>query len=119
MSATTGTRLFTWVYGRFVGQDEFGNRYYESRRVDKAVGKKRRWVMYRGKVEASKIPAEWHGWMHYTLDAPLAVAARRGWQRAHQPNLTGTTGRHLPQGHISKGGARAASSADYEPWSPR
>lgn len=118
MGATTGTRLFTWFHGRYVGSDTFGNRYYESRRFDKAVGKKRRWVMYRGMAEPSKVPAEWHGWLHYTLDAPV-TAAPRHWQRTHQPNLTGTTGRHLPQGHISKGGVRAASSADYEPWSPR
>lgn len=118
MSATTGTRLYTLFYGQYVGVDAFGNRYYQSRRVDKAVGKKRRWVMYRGVAEPSKVPAEWHGWLHYTLEAPV-TEPRRFWQREHQPNLTGTTGRHLPQGHISKGGVRAASTADYEPWSPR
>ncbi len=117
MSATIGTRLFTFFHGRHVGTDEFGNRYFEARRVAKGERRKR-WVMYNGMPEASKVPPQWHGWLHYTLDAPLAETLAHGWQKKHVPNLTGTTGRHLPAGHISKGGARAASTADYEPWTP-
>lgn len=112
MSATLGTRLFTLFSGRHVGTDEFGNRYFETRR-----GKKR-WVMYNGIPEASKVPPSWHGWLHYTLDAPLDSTPKYRWQKKHQPNLTGTTGRYLPAGHISKGGQRAAATADYEPWTP-
>jgi len=119
MSATIGTTLFTWMYGRFVGRDEFGNRYFEARRTDKSTGRRKRWVMYEGKPEASKVPATWHGWLHYTLAAPIPAAAHKyGWQKEHIPNLTGTTGRYLPAGHISKGGARAQATADYEPWQP-
>ena len=48
-----------------VGSDEFGNRYYEERRA--RPGKlPRRYVRYNGIVEASKVPADWHGWLHYT-----------------------------------------------------
>ncbi|MBX9726195.1 MAG: NADH:ubiquinone oxidoreductase subunit NDUFA12 [Rickettsiales bacterium] len=118
MSATIGTKLHTWMYGKFVGRDVFGNRYFESKRASKGE-KKRRWVMYHGMAEASKVPATWHGWLHYTLDAPLPEAKQYNWLKAHLPNLTGTTGRYLPQGHISKAGARAAAAADYEPWTPQ
>ncbi len=118
MSATIGTKLHTWMYGKFIGRDAFGNRYFESKRA-KAGQKKRRWVIYEGIAEASKVPAEWHGWLHYTLDAPLSETRRQGWLKPHQPNLTGTTGRYLPKGHISKGGVRASAAADYEPWTPR
>lgn len=117
MAATIGTRLYTLLNGRRVGIDAFGNRYYESRRARNGEKHPRRWVMYNGKVEASKVPAEWHGWLHYTLDAPVEAAPRQ-WQKPHLPNLTGTQGRYLPPGHISSGAPRAAASADYQPWTP-
>src|SRR5262249_31746080 len=58
--ATLGTFVTTWVSGHFVGKDAFGNRYYENR------GGKRRWVLYKGTVEASRVPPDWHGWLHHT-----------------------------------------------------
>lgn len=118
MSATIGTKLFTFLHGRYVGSDEFGNRYYESRRVKKDE-RKRRWVIYKGVVDSSKVPANWHGWLHHTLQAPLPQQKKYAWQKPHLPNLTGTKGRYLPQGHLSKGGVRAPATADYEPWSPQ
>lgn len=119
MSATFGTKLHTWFHGRFIGRDEFGNRYYEAKRLRPAETSKRRWIIYNGVIDASKVPANWHGWLHYTLAAPLPEQKQYSWQKQHKPNLTGTTGRYLPAGHISKGGQRAAASADYEPWTPK
>ena len=119
MSATIGTRLHTWLHGKFIGKDVYGNRYYEARRVRKGEKNRRRWVMYQGIVEPTKVPPTWHGWLHYTLAAPLSETKKYGWQKEHQPNLTGTTGRYLPAGHISKSGVRAKSTADYEPWTPQ
>lgn len=118
MSATIGTRLHTLFHGKFIGRDEFGNRYYEAKRINKGDAKKRRWVIYNGIVEASKVPANWHGWLHYTLDSPLPEKKQHQWQKQHQPNLTGTTGRYLPAGHISKSGKRASAAADYQAWKP-
>ena len=52
-----------------VGTDQFGNRYYEERRVRR--GKRpRRYVRYNGIVEASKVPADWHGWLHHIESSP-------------------------------------------------
>ncbi len=115
--ATIGTRIFTWLKGKSVGVDQFGNRYFEERGVVKGRRRKR-WVMFNGVVEASKVPAEWHGWLHYTLDAPLLGLKRYGWQKEHIPNLTGTKGRYLPKGHLQNGGERAATRADYVAWKP-
>ena len=120
MSSTIGTKLHTLLHGRFIGRDEFGNRYFESKRTRKGEQHKRRWVMYHGLAEPSKVPPTWHGWLHHTLAAPLPGNGRKyRWQKEHIPNLTGTTGRYLPAGHISKGGHRAQAAADYEPWSPQ
>ncbi len=45
-----------------VGKDEYGNTYYEMN--DKKI--KKRWVIYNGIAEPTKIPPNWHLWLHYT-----------------------------------------------------
>jgi NADH:ubiquinone oxidoreductase subunit len=112
-----GTRLFTYLHGREVGTDAAGNRYFEDRRVVQGT-RRRRWVDYAGAVEASSIPPEWHGWMHYTIDAPLPEVRRRAWQKPHLPNVTGTAASYRPPGHDYAGGIRAAATGDYEAWTP-
>ena len=56
---TLGTRLQTIFFGKLVGEDELGNKYYQNK-------KGKRWVIYNGEVEASKIPNDWYSWMHHT-----------------------------------------------------
>ena len=60
---TFGTQLWTKRYGELVGQDEQGNLYYRTRGgvVDPTLGFERRWVVYNGYAEASRIPPSWHG----------------------------------------------------------
>ena len=112
-----GTRLFTALRGRLVGTDSAGNTYYEERRG--VPGRRvRRWVDYAGAVEATNIPPEWHGWMHHTTDAPLSEDHRRAWQKPHLPNVTGTAASYRPPGHDYSGGHRAATTGDYEAWTP-
>jgi NADH:ubiquinone oxidoreductase subunit len=115
-----GTRLFTWIFGERVGEDGFGNRYYRNRHK-KRYGRERRWVAYKGIVEASKVPAEWHGWLHHITDvAPVAEGTplRWPWQKPHLPNLSGTPYAYYPPGHDLRGGQRAPATGDYEPWTP-
>lgn len=114
---TLGTWLFTRLHGRRVGTDADGNTYYEERRAPTSR-RARRWVIYAGAAEASKVPPEWHAWLHYTTDAPLPVAARRPWQQPHIANPTGTAASYRPPGHDYRGGTRAAATGDYEAWSP-
>ena len=60
--ATVGTLLSSWKNGEQVGEDGLGNRYFRSR------DGKRRWVLYKGSNDASRVPPEWHGWLHGTFD---------------------------------------------------
>jgi NADH:ubiquinone oxidoreductase subunit len=115
-----GTLLYTWLNGRQVGTDEFGNRYYEHKRAPEAGRRPRRWVMYNGIVEASKVPPEWHAWLHHLAVAVPADGDRPrfGWQKAHLPNLTGTRYAYRPPGHVLEGGRRDRATGDYEPWTP-
>ena len=102
-----------------VGSDAFDNHYYEAKSAMKN-GKPRRYVIYNGSVEASKVPADWHGWLHYTDDTPPPAGGypAHDWQQDHIPNLTGTDYAHRPKGHVLKGGKRAKATGDYEPWTP-
>ena len=114
---TFGTMLFTRLHGRPVGTDHFGNRYYEQRRP-RRTGRTRRWVIYAGRDEASTVPAEWWGWLHHMVDAPLPDTGRRVWQREFEPNLTGTAVGYRPPGHDYSGGQRPRAPGDYEAWTP-
>ena len=114
-----GTWLFTLINGDFVGEDEFGNRYYRTRKKPR-YGREQRWVVYKGVVEASKVPPEWHAWLHHMVSDPLTESAARArpWQREHLPNLTGTPFAYRPRGHELRGGQRAPATGDYEAWTP-
>ncbi len=89
---TIGTKLYTLVFGKFVGKDEQGNKYYESK-----SGK--RWVTYNGEIDASKIPNEWYSWMHFTNNKieKKHDIKKYSWQKKHQPNLTGTKKSYHPK----------------------
>lgn len=111
---TLGTRVYTWREGQPVGTDEFGNRYY--RNADDS----RRWVIYADLVEASAIPPGWHGWMHHKTKTPPSEQSYRkhGWELDHQPNKTGTARAYRPKSSILNAEPKAASTGDYEPWTP-
>jgi NADH:ubiquinone oxidoreductase subunit len=119
---TIGIHLLTRFFGEFVGEDEYGNRYYRdaSRRQVKNNGRERRWVIYDGAAEGSKVPAVWHAWLHHMRnEVPDAASlARNDWQQPHQVNMTGTDAAYRPPGSILAGGERARGTGDYQPWIP-
>jgi len=112
--ATIGTSLYTRRHGSKVGEDSLGNVYYQDGRTG------RRWVIYSGSNDASRVPPEWHSWLHHTMaDVPDAVLPPpRGWQKPPAPNLTGTPAAYRPSGALEEGGHRARATGDYEAWSP-
>ena len=115
---TLGTRVFTARRGKRVGEDEQGNQYYQTR------DGKRRWVIYAGEADASRVPSDWHGWLHHTVPNPptRAPLPRKAWEKPHRPNMTGTPEAYRPKGSIAgptgEPGARPKATGDYEAWSP-
>ena len=107
-----GTQLWTSRKGHKVGEDAQGNIYY--RNADDS----RRWVIYNGENEASRVSPDWHGWLHHTWDQPPTEAAlpRKAWEKPHQENLTGTDAAYAPAGSIRR--AVPVARSDYEAWSP-
>jgi NADH:ubiquinone oxidoreductase subunit len=111
-SQTISTQIFTARRGVKVGEDDQGNLYYRTR------DGKRRWVIFNGEMEASRVPPDWHGWLHHTFDetptdAPLA---HKPWEKPHLENLSGTDLAYAPPGSIRR--ADPAPRRDYEAWQP-
>lgn len=109
---TLNTQFYTWRKGVKVGEDEQGNLFYTNKDGS------RRWVIFNGDIEASKISADWHGWLHGTWDEtpkdrPLA---HKTWEKPHQENLTGSALAYSPAGSMRH--AEPSDRRDYEAWSP-
>ena len=121
--------IFTWWNGATIttrralrgkarmGEDSLGNVYYEGG-VD-PNGVTRRWVIYAGPNDASRVPPEWFGWLHHQVDVlPADLPPARPWQKPPTPNLTGTVAAYRPSGALERGGVRAVATGDYEAWTP-
>ncbi|KAJ2793491.1 hypothetical protein H4S07_007032 [Coemansia furcata] len=86
-------------WGKLVGVDELGNRYYFN--PEERYGRER-WCLpaaNKNDVDASQIPPRWHSWLHRVTDeVPKATAAedalalqRPKWMAyPHYENYTGT-----------------------------
>jgi NADH:ubiquinone oxidoreductase subunit len=109
---TLGTQLHTWRKGERVGEDDAGNIFYQ------ADGGKRRWVIFNGEAEASRVSPDWHGWLHHTWNEPPTEKPlpRKAWEKPHQMNLTGTAAAYAPAGSLRR--AKPVDRQDYEAWTP-
>lgn len=109
---TLGTQIYTSRNGVKVGEDTEGNTFYETRDGS------RRWVIYNGEAEASRISPEWHGWLHRTWEQPPTEAPlpKKAWEKPHLENLTGTPLAYSPPGSIRR--AHPEPRRDYDAWSP-
>ncbi|ATX65098.1 NADH:ubiquinone oxidoreductase subunit NDUFA12 [Roseinatronobacter bogoriensis] len=110
--STLNTAFFTWRHGIKVGEDTQGNIFYRSKDGAK------RWVIYNGESEASRVSPDWHGWLHHTWDEPPTdrPLTHKAWEKPHQENLTGSAMAYAPQGSIRR--AEPAPRKDYEAWTP-
>ena len=105
---TLGTFIYTFFLGKYIGMDEFGNKYYSN-------SKKKRWVIYKDTVESTKIPSEWYLWIHFLeKDKPFDNEKKYSWQKKHKENLTGTKEAYKPEGSLM--GKTKKSIKKYETW---
>ena len=99
-------KLLIRLFATRIGIDEFGNEYFINR-------KGKRFVVYNGIAEPSKVPAEWHGWLHYSTNvAPVNIKTHKfSWQKIHLPNLSGTKYAYRPENSTAK-------KSLYQSWKP-
>lgn len=89
--------------GTLVGEDDFGNKYYENPYY---FVPRNRWVEFnleRGlKYDASQIPPEWHRWMTHMTEYPPTIEkpVKYDWMLPHQENLTGTQHTYMPHSTV-------------------
>jgi len=112
---TVGTKLYTFFKGKKVGEDYFGNFYYESR------DKKNRWCIYSNESEASKISPEWNSWLRFISNTyPNVNDQIHGWQKRFNGNLTGLESAYKPR-TVRTGSSNEDFSnynSDYKAWKP-
>ena len=103
---TFGTRIKTILFGKFIGSDEYGNKYYKNK-------KGKRWVIYANEIDASKIPVEWYSWIHFMPNKieNIHKLEKHDWQKPHQPNLTGTDSAYYPNKNNKN-----ATEKKYKSW---
>ena len=104
---TLGTFIYTLFEGKLIGIDEFGNKYYSNT-------KNKRWVIYKSRIESSKIPPEWHLWMHSTRTSKPGKSKKYSWQKDQKENLTGTQNAYKPEGSLLS--KTKTSTKKYETW---
>lgn len=109
---TLNTQFFTWRKGVKVGEDAEGNVYYTTKDGS------RRWVIFNGEAEASRVSPDWHGWLHHTFKEPPSKSPlpHKAWEKPHVENMTGTAMAYAPPGSIRR--PQPADRSDYEAWQP-
>ena len=107
---TLGTFIYTLFTGKIIGRDQFGNKYYSN-------SKGRRWVIYKDNIESSKIPPDWHSWIHFLkINKPSASEKKFLWQKQYEENLTGTSRAYKPEGSLTSDLKK--NMKKYETWKP-
>ena len=107
---TLGTFIYTLFTGKLIGRDQFGNKYYSN-------SKGRRWVIYKNNIESSKIPPDWHSWIHFLkINKPSNEEKKFLWQKQYEENLTGTTRAYKPEGSLTSDVKK--NMKKYEIWKP-
>lgn len=111
--ASLGTALFTSRHGKKAGSDHLGNAYFKGKDG-------RRWVIYEGSNDASRVPPEWFSWLHHQIEGvpDEALPPKRAFEKPATANLTGTASAYAPPGALGRGDRRAAATGDYQAWTP-
>ena len=114
-----GTSIYTWLCGHLVGEDTNNNKYYCNSKNSSDL-KAKRWVIFNGEIEATKIPPHWHAWLHKSIDQPpLNYTHKYSWQKNLEQNKTGTEDAYFPDSYpLSKSYNEDAINNEYESWSP-
>ena len=112
---TVGTKLYTFLNGKKVGEDYLGNFYYESK------DKKNRWCIYSDQSDASRMSPEWNSWLRIiTNTLPTTNKSTYKWQKRFDGNTTGLDSAYKPS--VVRVGRPNEDlenyHSDYKAWKP-
>ncbi|KAL7611210.1 probable NADH dehydrogenase [ubiquinone] 1 alpha subcomplex subunit 12 [Lactuca sativa] len=104
-----------------VGVDKVGNKYYE--KLHQTQYGRHRWVEYASKdrYNASQVPPEWHGWLHFITDHTgdeLLMLKPKRYGLDHKENFSGEGDEYIyhSKGHTLNPGQRDWTR--YQSWQP-
>ena len=129
--STFQERFRSLVSGTLVGEDKYGNKYYEEPGVQSG---RHRWVSFKTvapECQAASVPPEWHAWLHHVTDdtpntvpypsVPVPHSAEGELRRvdlygipAH--NVSGTSAAYVPKGSFANPQRRMWKK--YTSWDP-
>jgi phospholipid/cholesterol/gamma-HCH transport system substrate-binding protein len=109
-------QIFTWWNGPdarhavlHLAQRQKGGRGRRGQRYYQTADGVRRWVIYNGASEATRIAPEWHGWLHHTWQEPPTVAPLAAQALGRSSTSRNATGHETPIGR--PGSLHAAPAA--------
>ena len=103
-------KIYSYFFAKKIGVDDYGNAYFlDKKRSTANNGRERRWVIYEGDVEASKVPPEWNAWLHHVTNVIPRKSRKPKWIKEHLPNQTGTA---------KSLNSKSSNNKIYTPWKP-
>ncbi|KAL5568220.1 hypothetical protein UlMin_024795 [Ulmus minor] len=104
-----------------VGVDKFGNKYYQ--KLEGMQYGRHRWVEYadKGCYNASQVPPEWHGWLHYITDSTgdeLLMLKPKRYGVEHKQNFSGEGNEYIYHSKEHSLNPRQRNWTRYQPWQP-
>uniref|UniRef100_A0A060T317 NADH dehydrogenase [ubiquinone] 1 alpha subcomplex subunit n=1 Tax=Blastobotrys adeninivorans TaxID=409370 RepID=A0A060T317_BLAAD len=103
-------------YGRLVGTDVYGNKYYENTEDDE-IHLRTRWVVNKDHYfDLSQVEPGWHYWLSYGVDVPPPQTAPENLSKPAAPgpvnytNMTGTPGAYV---------CYNTTRPKFSPWQPK
>lgn len=80
-------KIYSRLFANKVGSDDYGNMYYKKSNTSPINNfRERRWVIYKGDVEASKVPQRWNAWLHHVTDDVPKKIRIFSWIKNHKIN---------------------------------
>lgn len=104
-----GTILYTIFFGKKIGKDNFGNRYYISKN-------KRKWVIYKDKKDPTIIPVRWQMWLTNEIEIVNVNVFKNSWEKDRTQNLTGTNKAYHPTKDLNQ--FKSLKEKKYKKWDP-
>ena len=110
-----GIILYSLLNGKKVGEDQQGNRFYIHKRTNK-----KRWVLYKKKIEPTHIEVKWQIWLTEADKNKETIINTPSfkWQKNKKANLTGTADSYHPASHSDKEKAYIDKKNKNSVWKP-
>ena len=111
-----GTLLNSFFYGKKVGQDNNGNKFYIHK-----YNLKRKWVIYNKLVDPTSLSVEWQLWLtNNKTIVPSEINNSKSyiWQKEKTPNYSGTKNSYHPKIFRNKAKKNEQNKDLKKIWSP-